>query len=100
MDLGTVLMMLAFAYGAGVFWYDLLPARLPEQVWRVAAYPFGWMVFAEALFGAMDPWKFAGFHPVTAGIAALVGVLIDWAVTQVRHPSTAPLELQPASAAR
>jgi hypothetical protein len=37
MDIGTCLLMLALAYGLGVLWYDLLPARLPARVWRVAA---------------------------------------------------------------
>lgn len=98
MDLGTLLLMAAFAYALGIFWYDLLPAKLPEHVWRVAAYPFALMVFGEAFFGAIDPWKFGGFHPLTAFFASLIGVLVDWAVTQVRHPATTALEMRPAGA--
>ena len=40
MDVGTFLLMLGLAYALGLFWYDLLPGKLPEQLWRVAAYPF------------------------------------------------------------
>ena len=31
----TWLFMVAFAYGIGIFWYDLLPGRLPHMTWRV-----------------------------------------------------------------
>jgi hypothetical protein len=98
MDIGTLLLMVAFAYGLGIFWYDLLPGKLPEQTWRIAAYPFVLTVLAET-FVPFGP-TFGGFHPATAVVAGLVGVIIDWVVTQVRHPSTTPLELQPATATR
>ena len=44
MQFATWLFMVAFAYGIGIFWYDLLPGRLPHMTWRVAAYPFALMV--------------------------------------------------------
>ncbi len=55
MQFATWLFMLAFAYGIGIFWYDLLPGRLPHMTWHVAAYPFLLMVIGEALvpFGAI-----------------------------------------------
>ncbi len=86
MDFGTWLLFASLAYGFGVFWYDLLPARLPERPWRVAAYPFVLMVIGEAIvpFGP----TFAGVHPFTAILASLVGVVVDWIVTQARHPET------------
>ena len=49
MDVGTFLLMLGLSYALGLFWYDLLPSKLPEQVWRVAAYPFLGIFVAEAL---------------------------------------------------
>lgn len=85
MQVATFLFMVAFAYGVGIFWYDLLLGKLPHQAWRVAAYPFAVMVIAEALFPALGP-AFLGFHPITALIAALVGVIIDWIVTTARQP--------------
>lgn len=86
MDFGTWLLFASLAYGFGVFWYDLLPARLAERPWRVAAYPFVLMVIGEAIlpFGP----AFAGVHPITALIASFVGVIIDWIVTQARQPQT------------
>jgi hypothetical protein len=39
MDVGTFLLMVGLSYGLGLLWYDLLPGKLPEQVWRVAGYP-------------------------------------------------------------
>ncbi len=85
MEIGTFLFMLAFAYGLGVFGYDLLPGRLADRTWRVAAYPFALMAFGEALlpFGP----SFGGIHVVTALIAALIGVGIDWIIQTVRHPT-------------
>jgi hypothetical protein len=91
------LFMVAFAYGVGVFWYDLLPGKLPDMAWRVAAYPFVLMVIGEA-FVPVGP-SFLGFHPATAVVAALVGVIIDWIVTVARHPQAiATLELRSAPA--
>src|SRR5437879_5365025 len=49
MELGTFLLLSAFAYGIGIFWYDLLPGKLAERPWRVAAYPFVGIVLAEAM---------------------------------------------------
>ncbi len=85
MDIGTLLFMLAFAYGLGVFWYDLLPGRLSDRTWRVAAYPFALMAFGEALL-PYGP-TFGGIHVVTALVAALVGVVIDWIIQTARHPA-------------
>ncbi len=84
MQVATWLFMVAFAYGIGVFWYDLLPGRLPHMTWRVAAYPFLLMVIGEA-FVPFGP-SFLGFHPATAIIAGLIGVIIDWIVTTARQP--------------
>jgi hypothetical protein len=85
MEIGTFLFMLAFAYGLGVFGYDLLPGRLSDRTWRVAAYPFALMAFGEALV-PMGP-SFAGIHVLTALVAALIGVVIDWIIQTVRHPA-------------
>lgn len=85
MQIATFLFMLAFAYGIGVFWYDLLPGHLPHRTWRVAAYPFILMVIGEA-FVPVGP-GFLGFHPATAIVAALIGVIIDWLITYYRRPN-------------
>lgn len=87
MEIATWLFMVAFAYGVGVFWYELLPGKMTGATWRVAAYPFAVMVLAEA-FVPLGP-KFLGFHPGSAAIAALIGVIIDWLVTYLRHPQMA-----------
>ncbi len=86
MQVATWLFMVAFAYGIGVFWYDLLEGRLPDRTWRVAAYPFILMVLGEAYVPAGP--DFLGFHPATGVIAALIGVVIDWIVTYFRRPRT------------
>jgi hypothetical protein len=88
MELGTFLLLLAFSYAIGVFAYDLLPGRLPNQAWRIAAYPFALIVLSEAALATMPELtpKFGGIHPFTALIAAVVGVLLDWLITQVRRP--------------
>ncbi len=85
MNIGSFLFMLAFAYALGVFWYDLLPGQLSTRTWRTAAYPFGLMAFGEALV-PYGP-SFAGIHVVTALIAALIGVIIDWIIQTARHPA-------------
>jgi hypothetical protein len=88
MDFGTFLLLAGFAYGIGVFWYDLLPAKLPERPWRVAAYPFVGIVLAEALLPAS--WTgplFGGLHAVPLIVGSLFGVLVDWLVTSFRHPA-------------
>jgi hypothetical protein len=89
MDIGTLLLMLGLSYGLGLLWYDLLPGKLPERVWRVAAYPFLGIFVAEAVLAPLlsfDP-KFGGIHLVSALIGSLVGVIVDWLVNQARHPS-------------
>ncbi len=89
MDIGTLLMMVGLAYGLGVFWYDLLPVREPDKVWRVAAYPFIGIFVAEAWIAPLmsfDP-KFGGIQVITAFIGSLIAVLVDWAITEVRHPA-------------
>jgi len=69
----------------GLFWYDLLPGKLPELPWRGAAYPFILMVIGETFVG-VGPQFMGTFHVGTAVIAALVGVVIDWLITYFRHP--------------
>jgi hypothetical protein len=97
MDLGAFLFMLAFAYALGVFWYDLLPGQLSDRTWRVAAYPFALMAFGEA-FLPFGP-EFAGIHVVTALVASLIGVIIDWVIQTLRHPTAvATPEVTPARA--
>jgi len=103
MDIGTFLLMLALAYGLGVLWYDLLPARLPARVWRVAAYPFVGIFIAEALIPRVLPVDptFGGIHLVTALIGSIVAVIVDWIITEARHPSsvtTPERALQPQAA--
>ncbi len=85
MDIGSFLFMLAFAYGFGVFWYDLLPGQLSSRTWRAAAYPFALMAFGEAFV----PWgpTFGGIHVITALVAALIGVVIDCIIQTARHPA-------------
>ncbi len=91
MDIGTLLLMLGLSYGLGALWYDLLPASVPDKVWRVAAYPFVGIYVAEALLPSalmFDP-KFGGIHPITALIGSIVAVVIDWVITEAHHPSLA-----------
>ena len=88
MTIGSFLFMLAFAYGLGVFWYDLLPGQLSDRTWRAAAYPFALMAFGEA-FVPYGP-SFGGIHVITALIAALIGVIIDWIIQTFRHPAAVP----------
>ena len=87
-DIGSFLFMLAFAYALGVFWYDLLPGQLSDRTWRAAAYPFALMAFGEA-FVPYGP-SFGGIHVITALIAALIGVIIDWIIQTARHPAAVP----------
>src|SRR5207249_11346092 len=88
MELGTFLLLSAFAYGIGIFWYDLLPGKLAERPWRVAAYPFGGIVLAEAMTRAdwLGP-AFGGFHVVPLLGGSLFGVVVDWLVTSYRRPA-------------
>jgi hypothetical protein len=85
MDIGTFLVILAFSYGIGVFWYDLLPGQLSSQVWRAAAYPFAAIVIAEAVV-PYGP-TVGGMHITSAVIAALIAVIVDWIITTYRQPS-------------
>lgn len=89
MDIGTLLMMAALSYGLGILWYDLLPGRLPERVWRVAAYPFLGIFVAHALMSQAltADLKFGGLGLIMTGVGSVVGVLVDWLITQARHPS-------------
>ena len=88
MELGTFLLLSAFAYGIGIFWYDLLPGKLAERPWRVAAYPFVGIVLAEAMTRAdwLGP-AFGGLHVVPLLVGSLFGVVVDWLVTSPRHPA-------------
>ncbi|TMA40854.1 MAG: hypothetical protein E6J71_13405 [Deltaproteobacteria bacterium] len=88
MELGTFLLLSAFAYGIGIFWYDLLPGKLAERPWRVAAYPFVGIVLAEAMTRAdwLGP-AFGGLHVVPLLVGSLFGVVVDWLVTSSRHPA-------------
>lgn len=98
MDLGTLLLMLAFAYGLGVFWYDLLPGELATRPWRAAAYPFALMVFGEALVPSGP--AFGGVHVLTALVAALIGVIIDWVIQAARRPTVVAMPEQTVAPAR
>jgi hypothetical protein len=86
----TWLFMAGFAYALGVFWYDSLPGRLvQDRRWRVAAYPFGLMVLAEAYLDTGP--KVFGFYPGIDVIAALIAVVIvDWIVMSARRPQIVP----------
>ncbi len=89
MDVGTLLLMLGLSCALGLLWYDLLPGKLPQQVWRVAAYPFLGIFVAEALLPsvlAFDP-KFGNLHLLTVLIGSLVAVVVDWIIQQARRPS-------------
>jgi len=78
MELGTFLLLSAFAYGIGIFWYDLLPGKLAERPWRVAAYPSVGIVLAEAMTRAdwLGP-AFGGLHVVPLLVGSLFGVVVD-----------------------
>jgi hypothetical protein len=89
LDVGTLFLMLGLSCALGLLWYDLLPGRLPQQVWRVAAYPFLGIFVAEALLPSVltfDP-KFGNIHLLTVLIGTLVAVVVDWIVQQARRPS-------------
>jgi hypothetical protein len=88
MELGTLLLMVGLAYALGVLWYDLLPGKLPEQAWRVAAYPFLGIFVAEALLPKVltaDP-AVGNIHLISAFLGSLVAVIVDWIITQARQP--------------
>ncbi len=88
MDLGTVLLMGAAAYGLGLFWYGLILGRTHDSIWRTAAYPFLAIVFAEAYL-QIGP-QVGHVYLVGALIASLAGVLVDWAVGMIRGLLVAP----------
>jgi hypothetical protein len=88
MEFGTFLLLVSFSYGIGVFWYDLLPAKLAEKPWRVAAYPFLGIVLAHALMPAeYHGPAFGTLHVVPMLVGSLIGVVIDGLVTTYRHPA-------------
>ena len=96
MDIGTLLLMLGLSYGFGLFWYDLIPGKLPERVWRVAAYPFLGIYVAETLLPKLltfDP-QFGGIHLITALIGSIIAVIVDWVITEVRHPMLVASQLE------
>lgn len=89
MEVGTLLLLLGLSYGFGVLWYDLLVGRLPQRVWRVAAYPFLGIWIAETLLPKVltfDP-SFGGIHLISAVIGSLVAVVVDWVITIARRPA-------------
>jgi hypothetical protein len=88
MDMATLFLMLGLAYGLGLLWYDLLPARVPERVWRVAAYPFIGIYVAETLLPQALPFDptFGGLHLIAAFVGSFLGVIVDWIITEARHP--------------
>jgi len=88
MDFGTVVLMGAVAYGLGLFWYALILGRSQDTIWRTAAFPFIAIVFGET-YAQLGP-QLGHLHPLTALIAALVGVLVDWAVGTIRGVVFAP----------
>lgn len=92
MDIGSLLLMLGLAYGLGLLWYDLLLGKLPDRVWRVAAYPFLGMWVAQALLTPRFPNDpaFGGVHLVAAIIGSIVAVIVDWIITAARRPALVP----------
>jgi len=66
-------------------WYDLLPGRLSERVWRVAAYPFLgiWIAEERPAFGP----AFGGIHLIHAAVGSLEAVLVDWVIDRARRPA-------------
>src|SRR2546428_13893207 len=89
MDVGTFLLMLGLSYTLGLLWYDLLPSKLPEQVWRVAAYPFLGIFVAEALLPSVLPFdpRFGNLHLLAVLIGSLVAGVVDLVIRQARRPS-------------
>lgn len=88
MDLTSIVLMAALAYGLGLFWYGLVLGRTHDSIWRTAAYPFTAMVCAEA-YAPLGP-AIGHTHLLSALIAALVGALVDWAVGMIRGALVAP----------
>ena len=94
MDIGTVLLMAALSYSLGLLWYDLLPGRLPTHVWRVGAYAFLGIFVAQATLPGLLPFDptVGGISVIGAFIGSLIAVIVDWLITQARHPA---LVMQP-----
>ena len=88
MDFGTLLLLFGFSYGIGIFWYDLLPAKLAAKPLRVAAYPFMGIVLTEALLPAEYlGYAFGTLHVIPLVFGSLLGVVVDCLVTSYRHPA-------------
>ena len=82
MDLGTLLLTAAVAYGLGLFWYGLILGRTPDGIWRTAAYPFLATIFVQAYLQAGP--AVGHLYLVSALVGSLAGVLVDWAVGAIR----------------
>lgn len=87
MDIGTLVLMFALAYGLGVLWYQIL-GEVPSSIWRLMAYPFVAIVLAE-VYVPFGP-AFGGVHVLGAVAAALAGVGLDRAIQYLRHTAAAP----------
>jgi hypothetical protein len=87
MDIGTLVLMFALAYGLGLAWYQAL-GQAPAGIWRVMAYPFVAIVLAE-VFVPFGP-VYGEVHVLGAAGAALVGVIIDRVIQSVRPTAAAP----------
>src|SRR5258708_10845080 len=92
MDVGTFLLMIGLSYALGLLWYDLLPSKLPEQVWRVAAYPFLGIFVAEALLPSVLPFdpRFGNLHVLTVLIGSLVAVGVGLVIPPPPPPPPVP----------
>ena len=91
MEFGTLFLLIGLSYGLGVFWYDLLPAKLAEKPWRVAAYPLLGIVIGHAMFPAeYMGFAFGGLHVMPLVFGSMLGVVVDWMVTTYRHPAAIP----------
>ena len=89
MDIGSALIILALSYALGMFWYDVIPAKLTRSFLRVGAYPFLGIVAAQTLmmpFLAIGP-TFGGWHLFAAVVGSFIGAAVDWFITYVRPPA-------------
>lgn len=84
MDIGTFLLMVGVSYAFGIFWYSLLPGRIPDHAWRVAAFPF-FLIFLGQAFFRFGP-AFGGLDVYTVILGSLAGTLVDWGIREFRHP--------------
>jgi hypothetical protein len=96
MDLGTIVLMGAVAYGLGLFWYGLILGRTHDSIWRTAAYPFLGIVFAEAYL-QLGP-QVGHLHLVSAVLGTLLAVLVDWAIGAIRGMLVTPRSASAAAA--